>query len=64
MSLLAGRVALVTGASRGIGRACAIKLATLGAAVVVNFNTSAAAAQGVVEEIRAGGGDAARCRAM
>jgi len=48
----------VTGASRGIGRACAIKLATLGAAVVVNFNTSATAAQGVVEEIRAGGGDA------
>ena len=58
MSLLTGRVALVTGASRGIGRACAIKLATLGAAVVVNFNTSATAAQGVVEEIQAGGGDA------
>lgn len=58
MSLLTGRVALVTGASRGIGRACAIKLATLGAAVVVNFHTSAAAAEGVVEEIRAGGGDA------
>jgi len=58
MSLLAGRVALVTGASRGIGRACAIKLATLGAAVVVNFNTSAAEAESVVEEIRAGGGDA------
>lgn len=48
----------MTGASRGIGRACAIKLATLGAAVVVNFNTSATAAQDVVEEIRAGGGDA------
>ena len=58
MSLLTGRVALVTGASRGIGRACAIKLATLGAAVVVNFNTSATAAQGVVEEIQAGGGNA------
>ena len=58
MSLLAGRGALVTGASRGIGRACALKLATLGAAVVVNFNTSATAAQGVVEEIQAGGGDA------
>ena len=58
MSLLTGRVALVTGASRGIGRACAIKLAALGAAVVVNFNTSATAAQDVVEEIRAGGGDA------
>ena len=58
MSLLAGRVALVTGASRGIGRASAIKLATLGAAVVVNFNTSATAAQGVVDEIQAGGGDA------
>ncbi len=49
---------ILTGASRGIGRACAIKLAALGAAVVVNFNTSATAAQGVVEEIRAGGGDA------
>ena len=58
MSLLTGRVALVTGASRGIGRACAIKLATLGAAVVVNFNTSAAEAESVVEKIRAGGGDA------
>ena len=58
MGLLTGRVALVTGASRGIGRACAIKLATLGAAVVVNFNTSVTAAQGVVEEIRTGGGDA------
>jgi 3-oxoacyl-[acyl-carrier protein] reductase len=56
--LLTGRVALVTGASRGIGRACAIKLATLGAAVVVNFNTSATAAHDVVEEIRADGGDA------
>jgi 3-oxoacyl-[acyl-carrier protein] reductase len=58
MSALSGRVALVTGASRGIGRACAIKLAGLGAAVVVNFNTSAKAAEDVVEEIRAGGGDA------
>src|SRR5262249_36931399 len=58
MSALTGRVALVTGASRGIGRACAIKLAALGAAVVVNFNTSAKAAEDVAEEIRAGGGDA------
>ena len=55
---LTGRVALVTGASRGIGRACAIKLAALGAAVVVNYNKSATAASEVVAEIKNKGGDA------
>lgn len=58
MSALGGRVALVTGASRGIGRACAVKLAGLGASVVVNYRTSAAAADEVVAEIRGRGGEA------
>jgi 3-oxoacyl-[acyl-carrier protein] reductase len=48
----------VTGASRGIGRAIALKLASLGAAVAVNFNRSAAEADAVVAEIAAGGGAA------
>ena len=55
---LAGKVALVTGASRGIGRACAITLAALGAAVAVNYNRSASAAADVVAEIKARGGEA------
>ncbi len=52
MSNLTGKVALVTGASRGIGRACAIKLASLGAKVVVNYNKNASAAEQVVAEIK------------
>ena len=59
MTSLSGKVALVTGASRGIGRACAIKLGALGARVSVNYNKSAAAADDVVALIKAGGGDAA-----
>lgn len=55
---LKGRVALVTGASRGIGRACAIKLASLGAKVIVNYNKSASAADEVVAEIKRNGGEA------
>jgi len=52
-------VALVTGASRGIGRACAITLGALGARVVVNYNVSANAADDVVAQIKASGGEAA-----
>ncbi len=55
---LDGKVAIVTGSSRGIGRAIALKLASLGAKVVVNYNRGAQAAQEVVEEIRAQGGEA------
>ena len=51
-------VALVTGASRGIGRAIAIALGSDGHAVAVNFASRADAAEEVVSEIRAGGGKA------
>ena len=51
-------VALVTGASRGIGRAIAVALGSDGHAVAVNFASRADAAEEVVSEIRAGGGKA------
>ena len=55
---LAAQVALVTGASRGIGRAIALELAAAGAQVVVNYASSPEAAEAVVSEITAAGGQA------
>lgn len=59
---LNGKVALVTGASRGIGRAIAIRLGGLGANVVVNYNQSVDAANQVVQEILNSGGKAITVR--
>jgi enoyl-[acyl-carrier protein] reductase III len=71
---LQGRVALITGSSRGIGRAIALELATRGADIVVNYLRKQSAAEEVVAEIRARGrqalavkanvGDAAEIEAM
>lgn len=52
------QVALVTGASRGIGRAIALHLARRGFRVAINYREQAAAAQAVVAEVEAGGGEA------
>lgn len=63
MAQLTDRVAIVTGASRGIGRAIAIELASRGASVVVNFNSNPAAADDVVAAIIGAGGTATAVQA-
>src|SRR5579859_7745852 len=55
---LSGKIALVTGASRGLGRAIALRLAQEGAAVGVNYRERAAEAEAVAEAIRSKGGKA------
>ncbi len=60
---LSGKVALVTGASRGIGRACAVRLAEAGADVIVNYVTSQTQAQEVAQEIQRLGRRAATVKA-
>jgi 3-oxoacyl-[acyl-carrier protein] reductase len=56
--MLTGKNALVTGAGRGIGKAIALELAANGAFVIVNYNGSKDAAEQVVADIKAAGGDA------
>ena len=55
---LAGKVAIVTGAGRNIGRAIALQLAQAGASVVVNARSNKVEADSVVREIKAAGGNA------
>ena len=62
MSKLAGKVAVVTGASKGIGAAIAAALGAEGASVVVNYASSQAGADAVVAKIRAAGGQAVAVR--
>ena len=71
---LEGQVAVVTGASRGIGRACAEELAREGAAVVVNYHHSQEPAEALVGDVVSNGGrsiafganvaDADECKAL
>jgi NAD(P)-dependent dehydrogenase (short-subunit alcohol dehydrogenase family) len=60
---MTGRTALVTGASRGIGRAIAIRLAARGAAVIVHFGTDEDGAAATAHEIERTGGTALTVRA-
>jgi 3-oxoacyl-[acyl-carrier protein] reductase len=63
MTQLQDRVAIVTGASRGIGRAIALELAARGAKIIINYNANADAAQSVVDAIQGAGGAAAAVQA-
>ena len=60
---LEGHVALITGASRGIGRAIALRLASDGAKIAVNYNSGETPAQQLVDEITANGGEAVAIQA-
>jgi acetoacetyl-CoA reductase/3-oxoacyl-[acyl-carrier protein] reductase len=63
MGRLDGKTALITGASRGIGRAIAVELAREGAKVAINYQSNDAKAQEVVDEIKAFGGTAILAKA-
>lgn len=56
--MLNNKTAIVTGASRGIGKAIALKLASMGANIVINYNRSSKAAEEVVDIIKSNGGNA------
>ncbi len=60
---LEGKVSLVTGASRGIGKVIALKLSSLGSKVVVNYREKEAEADSVVEAIKSQGGEAIAIKA-
>lgn len=60
---LEGKVALVTGASRGLGRAIALRLASLGSKIAINYLASEEAAASLAGEIKKGGGEAMLAKA-